>query len=87
MYKNIFYELTKYNFSRVLYPKVPQLSSTRPIDVHGKFHVVPEGFEGTKRAVMVGINYVGQDGELSGCHNDVKNVRVYGYESTQLGSI
>jgi len=39
------------------------------------FHVVPAGSEGTKRAVMIGINYVGQEGELSGCHNDVKHVR------------
>ena len=39
-----------------------------------KFEIVPENFSGTRRAVMIGINYVGQQGELSGCHNDVKNV-------------
>ena len=33
-------------------------------------------YQGTKRAVMIGINYVGQDGELSGCHNDVKHVSI-----------
>ena len=38
------------------------------------FHIVPEGSTGTRRAVMIGINYTGQDGELSGCQNDVKNV-------------
>ena len=54
--------------------QIPQLSSSRPMDIHEKFHIVPEGSEGTKRAVMIGINYVGQDGELSGCHNDVNNV-------------
>lgn len=42
--------------------------------MHEKFHVVPEGSVGTKRAVMIGINYVGQEGELSGCQNDVQNV-------------
>ena len=38
------------------------------------FHIVPEGSTGTRRAVMIGINYTGQDGELKGCQNDVKNV-------------
>lgn len=44
------------------------------MDIHEKFHIVPEDNEGTKRAVMIGINYEGQEGELSGCHNDVKHV-------------
>lgn len=44
------------------------------MDVHSKFHIVPEECEGTKRAVMIGINYEGQEGELSGCQNDVKHV-------------
>lgn len=35
------------------------------------------GFAGAKRAVLIGINYVGQQGELSGCHNDVGNMRRY----------
>ena len=30
---------------------------------------------GRKKAVLIGINYVGQQAELSGCHNDVKNVQ------------
>lgn len=54
--------------------KIPQLSGSRPVDVDGKFHIVPQEFEGTRRAVMIGINYVGQDGELSGCQNDCNNV-------------
>ena len=44
------------------------------MNVNEKFHIVPDGFEGTRRAVMIGINYVGQEGELSGCHNDLLNV-------------
>ena len=54
--------------------QIPQLSSSHPMDIHEKFHIVPEGNEGTKRAVMIGINYEGQEGELSGCQNDVKHV-------------
>lgn len=40
------------------------------------FHIVPDGSTGTRRAVMIGINYTGQDGELKGCQNDVKNVSI-----------
>lgn len=47
------------------------------MDIHEKFHIVPEDNEGTKRAVMIGINYEGQEGELSGCHNDVKHVSTF----------
>ena len=35
-------------------------------------HIVPEDFQegqGRKRALLIGINYVGQQGQLSGCHN------------------
>ena len=30
---------------------------------------------GTKKALLIGINYFGQRGELRGCINDVKNVK------------
>jgi hypothetical protein len=59
------------------YTQIPQLSSSRPLDVKANFNVVPANFSGTRRAVMIGINYVGQQGELSGCHNDVKNMIEY----------
>lgn len=60
------------------FPQIPQLSSSRPLDVHEPFEVVPPGAEGgERRAVLIGINYVGQQGELSGCHNDVLNVKEY----------
>ena len=54
--------------------QIPQLSSSRPMDMKQPFHIVPEGSTGTRRAVMIGINYTGQEGELSGCQNDCKNV-------------
>lgn len=53
----------------------PQLSSSRKIDLAAPFRV--SGGDGTKRAVLVGINYVGQNGQLSGCHNDVGNIKKY----------
>lgn len=59
------------------YSQIPQLTSSRPLDVHQKFEIVPEGATGSRRALLIGINYVGQQGELSGCHNDVLNIKKY----------
>lgn len=59
------------------YTQIPQLTSSRQLDVSSPFEIVPEGNTGTKRAVIIGINYVGQQGELSGCHNDAKNMMEY----------
>jgi len=60
------------------FSQIPQLSSMNPIDVKTKFDLVPDTATGTKRAVMIGINYVGDDpGELSGCWNDVLNMKKY----------
>ena len=56
------------------YDQIPQLSSSRPLKVETKFDITPENFSGRKIAVLVGIDYVGQQGELSGCHNDVLNM-------------
>ena len=59
------------------YSQIPQLSASRPLNVAHKFDLVPDNFSGTKRAVLIGINYVGDNpGELSGCHNDVLNMKV-----------
>jgi len=72
------------------YTQIPQLSSSRPLDIHTKFDLVPDsGFSGTKRSVLIGINYVGQDGELAGCHNDVGNMtryiqKVHGFTETHM---
>eukprot|EP01062_Namystynia_karyoxenos_P048317 TRINITY_DN3673_c0_g2_i1.p1 TRINITY_DN3673_c0_g2~~TRINITY_DN3673_c0_g2_i1.p1 ORF type:complete len:597 (+),score=160.53 TRINITY_DN3673_c0_g2_i1:109-1899(+) len=30
---------------------------------------------GNKKALLIGINYVGQQGQLGGCHNDVKTIQ------------
>ncbi|KAG7370731.1 caspase domain containing protein [Nitzschia inconspicua] len=65
------------NLRKKGFSQVPQLSSTRPIDMNDKFHIVPEDLPGIRRAVLVGINYRGQKGELRGCHNDVFNMYNY----------
>jgi len=59
------------------YSQIPQLTSSRKMDVNEPFNIVPEGSYGTRRAVLIGINYEGQQGELSGCINDAKNVKKY----------
>lgn len=60
------------------FSQIPQLSASRPIDIKEKFDLVPDNITGTKRAVMIGINYVGDNpGELRGCHNDVFNMKEY----------
>lgn len=59
------------------FDQVPQLTSSRMIDVQKPFQLINDDAYGTKRAVMIGINYRGQSGELSGCHNDVKNMKEY----------
>jgi len=47
------------------YEQIPQLTSCNPIDVNENFDLVPKTVTGTRRAVMIGINYVGHDpGEL-----------------------
>lgn len=62
------------------FDQIPQLTSSRMIDVHDPFVITPSSFsskKNTKRAVLIGINYEGQKGELSGCHNDVRNIAKY----------
>mmetsp|Transcript_22828 Transcript_22828/g.25979 ORF Transcript_22828/g.25979 Transcript_22828/m.25979 type:complete len:336 (+) Transcript_22828:172-1179(+) len=62
------------------FDQVPQLTSSRLIDVNKPLELINKSSDaayGTKRAVMIGINYRGQQGELSGCHNDVKNMVEY----------
>jgi metacaspase-1 len=59
------------------YTQIPQLTSSRKMDVHEKFDIVPDIGQGRRRAIMIGINYVGQQGQLSGCHNDVGNMKDY----------
>ena len=62
------------------FDQVPQLSSSEMLDVNDRFFIVsPETLRcnGAKRAILIGINYTGQKGQLSGCHNDVKNTKQY----------
>jgi hypothetical protein len=72
------------------FEQIPQLSSSHEIDVTTNFDLVPPETTGTRRAVMVGINYVGAaQGELSGCHNDVLNMKryitaVHGFEESDI---
>ena len=57
------------------FTQIPQLTSSNQIDVNTDFDLVPKSATGTRRAVMIGINYVGHNpGELRGCHNDVLNM-------------
>jgi hypothetical protein len=58
------------------YTQIPQLSSSRKMDIQEPFNIGGSG-GGSKYAVLIGINYVGQQGQLSGCHNDVENIRDY----------
>ena len=59
------------------YSQIPQLTSSRKMDVTQKFDLIPPACTGTKRAILIGINYVGQTGQLSGCHNDCLNMKDY----------
>lgn len=71
------------------FDQIPQLTSSRPLDVQATPFDLG-GRTGTKRALLIGINYRGQvPGELSGCHNDVHNMRHYlttvqGFEPHQI---
>lgn len=50
----------------------------------------PPTATGTRRAILIGINYVGaKQGVLSGCHNDVNNMieymeDVHGFDDTNI---
>jgi Caspase domain len=75
------------------FKQIPQLSSTRPINMEDKFKIVPDDLPGTRRAVLIGINYVGaRTGELRGCHNDVfnmvstNNIIDFGADTLQLAA-
>ena len=46
------------------YDQIPVLSSSRLIDVNKPMYIVPPGCKGKRRAVLIGINYKNQIGEL-----------------------
>jgi hypothetical protein len=71
------------------FEQVPQLSSSRLINVESEpMHICPPG-SGRRRAVLIGINYVGQEGQLTACHDDCRNVAEYlttvqGFDPNQM---
>ena len=64
------------NLQKRGYDQIPQLTSSSIIDVNEAMIVAPNP-SGTKRAVLIEINYRGQEGELSGCHNDIERISQY----------
>jgi hypothetical protein len=70
------------------YQQTPTLSSSRPVLPHHPMRIVPPG-SGKRRAILIGINYVGQNGELRACHNDCNNVKdflidVHGFREDEM---
>ena len=61
------------------------MTSSRCIDVRSPFYIInPSNSQyGTRRAVIIGICYKGQDGELSGCHNDA--IQIINYLKSSQG--
>lgn len=71
------------------FSQIPQLSSSRKMDIQEKFEIVPKSSGGARRALLIGINYTGQQGQLSGCHNDVNNIKsflmdVHGFQGQDI---
>lgn len=58
------------------FSQIPQLSSSRPLDLKQRFDIRKDTSTRSK-ALLIGINYVGQQGQLSGCHNDVLAMKGY----------
>jgi hypothetical protein len=64
------------------YTQVPQLSSSRKVDLKlDRFSVMNPNPNGRTRAVLIGINYFGQKGELAGCVNDVRMMKNFVVQS------
>jgi hypothetical protein len=60
------------------YTQVPQLSASRQVDLHAEtYSPFNPRSSGRTKALLIGINYFGQKGELSGCVNDVRMMRQY----------
>lgn len=69
--------------------QIPQLTSSRMIDVKTRFEIVPNGSTGIKRAILIGINYTGQTGELRDCHKNVDIIKmflkdIHGFEESDI---
>ena len=49
--------------------------SSSAMHVPGEGQVMLSDCNGNKKALLIGINYVGQEAELKGCFNDIQNMR------------
>eukprot|EP00929_Paragymnodinium_shiwhaense_P091573 TRINITY_DN51494_c0_g2_i1.p1 TRINITY_DN51494_c0_g2~~TRINITY_DN51494_c0_g2_i1.p1 ORF type:complete len:342 (-),score=60.84 TRINITY_DN51494_c0_g2_i1:364-1389(-) len=65
------------NILRGGYTQIPQLCTSAQLNLKDRFSLVGDNSSGRCRSVLIGINYVGQSGELSGCHNDVHTMREF----------
>ncbi|KAL3922224.1 MAG: hypothetical protein SGILL_002322 [Bacillariaceae sp.] len=83
-------ELMREKIDEMGLDQTPQLSSSRPIAImEEECCIVPPDCHGTKRALLVGVNYVGQDAALSSCHQDIRNmkdflIQVQGFERENM---
>eukprot|EP00904_Undaria_pinnatifida_P012264 jgi/Undpi1/8168/HiC_scaffold_24.g10638.m1 len=59
------------------YEQIPQLSASSHIDINDDFYLVNPSGSGKTRSLLIGINYVGSQSELSGCHNDAIMMKEY----------
>lgn len=59
------------------FSQIPQLSSSRPLELEETPFSLSGSGQGVKRALLVGINYCGQSGRLAGCHYDALNMKKY----------
>jgi hypothetical protein len=76
-YQQVMLEL-RLSLQRDGFSQIPQLTSSRPLDLEETpFQLVGGGTDGRRRALLIGINYQGQNGELRGCHNDVLRMQEY----------
>jgi hypothetical protein len=73
-WKDLLMDMSK-TLSKGGYSQVPQMSSSKPIDLSAPVVIKPPSARRTK-AVFIGINYRGSGaGELLGCQNDAKSMQ------------
>jgi hypothetical protein len=56
-------------------PMSPAVAGTTSVHIPGHDKMFLSDCSGTKKALLIGINYVGSKRPLKGCWNDVKNIR------------
>lgn len=59
------------------YTQIPMLSGSRRMNMNEPYSPLHPEPSGRKRALLVGINYVGTRNELRGCHNDMETMKTY----------